>query len=134
MDSFIIDTNVFAYLISDDIRLLKNKKLFDFLNNYDHKFYISAISILELSGLNLKGSIDTKGKFEEFLRFHLKKSKIKVLPISKSHFMGTANLNDIHRDPFDRTLIAQSIYTKFPLVHTDGIIARYRFKQHFFPF
>jgi PIN domain nuclease of toxin-antitoxin system len=41
---------------------------------------------------------------------------ISVLPIRVSHVLGLSSLPEIHRDPFDRILIAQSVTEKRSLI------------------
>ena len=50
----------------------------------------------------------------------------KVLPIWASHVGAITALPDIHRDPFDRILIAQSNVEGYPLVTSDEKIAAYQ--------
>jgi PIN domain nuclease of toxin-antitoxin system len=48
-----------------------------------------------------------------------------VLPIRASHVGAVARLPEIHRDPFDRILVAQAIAEGAPLVTNDDRIAAY---------
>jgi PIN domain nuclease of toxin-antitoxin system len=50
---------------------------------------------------------------------------IQALPIRASHVVALAALRDIHKDPFDRILVAQSIVEKMPLVTKDAHLAEY---------
>jgi PIN domain nuclease of toxin-antitoxin system len=49
----------------------------------------------------------------------------KVLPIRASHITALAALPDLHRDPFDRILIAQAVTEGLPLVTSDRQIGAY---------
>ena len=49
----------------------------------------------------------------------------RILPIRASHVTALAALPDLHRDPFDRILIAQAVAEGLPLVSSDGQIAAY---------
>ena len=49
----------------------------------------------------------------------------RILPIRASHVTALAALPDLHRDPFDRILIAQAVAEGLPLVTSDGQIAAY---------
>lgn len=53
------------------------------------------------------------------------KFSIPVLPIRAAHVMALGVLADIHKDPFDRILVAQSIVEKLPLVTKDAHLAKY---------
>jgi PIN domain nuclease of toxin-antitoxin system len=50
---------------------------------------------------------------------------IQALPIRAAHVVALAALTDIHKDPFDRILVAQSIVEKMPLVTKDAHLAKY---------
>lgn len=47
------------------------------------------------------------------------------LPVRVAHGIETAHLPAIHRDPFDRLLIAQARYERLTLVTRDATIRRY---------
>lgn len=49
----------------------------------------------------------------------------RVLSIRASHISALAALPDLHRDPFDRILIAQAVAEGLPLLTPDEHIARY---------
>ena len=48
------------------------------------------------------------------------------LPITAVHAAGVTRLPPIHRDPFDRLLIAQSLVEPLTLLTNDALINRYR--------
>jgi PIN domain nuclease of toxin-antitoxin system len=48
-----------------------------------------------------------------------------VLPVRASHITALAALPDLHRDPFDRVLIAQAVAEGLLLITNDRQIARY---------
>ena len=51
--------------------------------------------------------------------------RAEVLPIRASHIGALARLPDLHKDPFDRILVAQAIAEGFPLVTPDRQIGAY---------
>jgi PIN domain nuclease of toxin-antitoxin system len=48
------------------------------------------------------------------------------LPVTAAHAAGITKLPLIHRDPFDRLLIAQSIAEPLTLLTNDPVLGRYR--------
>jgi len=48
-----------------------------------------------------------------------------LLPISIEHVLGVESLPMIHKDPFDRLLIAQAIAESAVLVSADQVLAHY---------
>lgn len=47
------------------------------------------------------------------------------LPVTIDHGIGTAQLPAIHRDPFDRILVAQARHEGLTLVSRDAVMRRY---------
>jgi len=52
-------------------------------------------------------------------------SRIPTLAIRTAHIVRMAALPELHRDPFDRILVAQALAEKLTLVTKDAILARY---------
>jgi PIN domain nuclease of toxin-antitoxin system len=48
-----------------------------------------------------------------------------TLPVNLSHILQVASLPDLHRDPFDRLLVAQSQAEKISIISIDQYIAQY---------
>ena len=57
---------------------------------------------------------------------HVARTGIEILAIRQSHVAMLGNLPDIHKDPFDRILVAQAIVEKASLVTKDRSLAAYR--------
>ena len=49
----------------------------------------------------------------------------RVLPIRASHVTTLASLPKLHKDPFDRILIAQAIVERVAFITNDGLIKEY---------
>jgi PIN domain nuclease of toxin-antitoxin system len=48
-----------------------------------------------------------------------------IMPIKWEHLIALSSLEYIHRDPFDRIIIAQAIAEKLPIVSSDSIFKQY---------
>jgi len=55
----------------------------------------------------------------------LEKAGLIELPVSKWHAVSTAKLPLLHRDPFDRLLVAQAISEHLQLLTADSQLAPY---------
>ena len=53
------------------------------------------------------------------------RSGIRILPIRTRDIVSLAGLPDLHKDPFDRILIAQALAEGLTLVSKDATLARY---------
>lgn len=67
------------------------------------------------------GKLDTPGDLPRQLQRH----RFTVLPIHLDHAMKVGTLPPIHRDPFDRMLVAQAQVEDLLLLSRDPDIARY---------
>jgi PIN domain nuclease of toxin-antitoxin system len=84
--------------------------------------YVSSASIWEAT---IKAGI---GKLEvdvNQLVAEIESSGFQELPISAKHAATVAQLPDIHRDPFDRILVAQALSEPLRFLTADGILGRY---------
>lgn len=52
-------------------------------------------------------------------------SRIPTLAIRTSHVMALGRLPELHKDPFDRILVAQAIVERMPLVTKDDRLHQY---------
>ena len=59
------------------------------------------------------------------LRRGLLDNGYRELPITADHALATAGLPPIHKDPFDRLLVAQATVDGIVLLTADQIVARY---------
>ena len=59
------------------------------------------------------------------LRRNLLDNGYRELTISSAHILAVAGLTLLHKDPFDRLLIAQANIEGLTLVTSDSIVARY---------
>lgn len=89
-----------------------------------NRLHFSAASIWEVAIKFAQGRADFK--FEpRTLRRALIDSGYFELPITAEHGAAVASLPPIHKDPFDRMLIAQAMAEGITLLTTDPIVARY---------
>jgi PIN domain nuclease of toxin-antitoxin system len=56
--------------------------------------------------------------------------KLERLSVERSHLYRTSELELIHKDPFDRLLVAQAIEAGLVIVTPDASIARYPVSVH----
>lgn len=84
--------------------------------------YVSAATAWELAIKESIGKITVKGgSYHELIRRH----RFSELPISSEHARAVAKLPMLHKDPFDRLLIAQAQIENLVLVTRDIAIQKY---------
>src|ERR1700688_5307035 len=99
----LLDTHVFLWSVKDDRRLSKATKRL-ILEADD--VYISSASIWELA---IKIKVKKLSLDIDQLKSSIVDSDFLELPVTAHHAAKVAHLPLLHRDPFDRILIAQAI-------------------------
>lgn len=96
----------------------------DLLAQPEHDFLFSAASIWEVV---IKRSLDRADFQIDPNRFRrgLLGNGYEELPITSEHTLGVAGLPPVHRDPFDRILIAQGRVEGILLLTSDTTLATY---------
>ncbi|MFI5890850.1 type II toxin-antitoxin system VapC family toxin [Actinoplanes sp. NPDC051513] len=115
--SLLLDTHIVLWWLSDDPALAAELK-----DRLDHEpdVYVSAATIWEVA---IKQSI---GKLKpDDLPERVRDSGFRHLEITADHGIAAARLPLLHRDPFDRMLIAQAKTEDLTLVTRDAAIAKY---------
>jgi len=95
-----------------------------FIDDFTNELFFSAMSIWEVV---IKAALK-RPDFQvdaALLRRELLDLGYEELPITSAHGLAVGALPPIHRDPFDRILIAQAISEGILLLTGDAIIAKY---------
>jgi PIN domain nuclease of toxin-antitoxin system len=94
------------------------------LDNPENELIFSAASLWEVAIKQGLGREDFRVD-ARLLRRGLLDNGYGELPITSAHAVEIDALPPIHKDPFDRILIAQSMVEGITLLTTDAIVARY---------
>ena len=83
--------------------------------------FISAVTTWEISIKKAMGKLKSPDNLLDEIRLH----RFTPLNITLEHALLAGKLPLIHKDPFDRMLIAQTMIEKLTLVTKDKLIAQY---------
>ncbi len=115
---YLLDSNILVLLDMGDARI--SPACLNLLEVAEERF-LSAATAWELSMKIANGKLQLASSFESLLSvFHLKE-----LPVSVRHGDCASKLPPIHRDPFDRLLVAQAVVEGLILVTGDKKLAEY---------
>ena len=117
MSSVLLDTHAYLWFVYDDSRL--SKKADKIISNDNVKKYLSIASLWEIAVKQQIGKLELGMDFEKFLHDFVLTREIDILAIDPSHLVAYASLPLLHRDPFDRLLIAQAQVEDLPIITTD---------------
>lgn len=118
----LLDTHLLLWAAADSRRLPAEARAL--LEDGENDAYYSAASIWEIAIKSSLGRKDFRVDIED-LQVALPKMGLTELPVSAAHAAGVAKLPPIHRDPFDRMLVAQSIAEPLTLLTNDALLTRY---------
>ncbi|WP_427312135.1 type II toxin-antitoxin system VapC family toxin [Cupriavidus sp. H39] len=115
----LLDTHIYLWAVADDRKLSKAARK---MISEAEKVFVSSASIWEASSKAGLGKLDAD---VNELVSAIDTSGFTELPVRAAHAALVRNLPDIHRDPFDRLLIAQGMYEPLRLLTADGHLAAY---------
>lgn len=61
----------------------------------------------------------------EYVFRQMEKNRVRSLTIQPPHLAELESLSPLHRDPFDRMLVAQARAEKIPILSTDAMLKNY---------
>lgn len=119
----LLDTHVLLWLLGDRARLRPDT--IELLAGDSCALMLSAASAWEIALKQSNGKLELPDVAEVLLPIALSESGITPLPIELADVLGVRALPFIHRDPFDRLIIAQARRHGLTLVTRDARIMRY---------
>ncbi len=119
---FLLDTHVLLWAVGQPEKLSPAASLL--LKNLDHILLFSAASLWEIAIKRGLGREDFRVD-PRLLRRGLLDNGYEELPITSEHTVALEGLPAIHKDPFDRLLVAQSIVEGITLLTSDPLVAKY---------
>jgi len=119
---FLLDTHIFLYFINGNPTI--SKKTVTLLNDATIEKQISIASLWEITIKISIGKLKLKDNIAAIYVL-LKKFGIQIPAANESNFKTYLTLPPIHKDPFDRLIIAQAISNNLVLITDDQYIKNY---------
>ena len=119
MRNILIDTHVLLWWLADDKALGQQAK--SLLADPHNNIFVSSASSWEIAIKKKKGGLEVP----ENIATIVEEEGFLPLSITLSHGEMAGSLKKIHKDPFDRMLIAQTKSEGLELLTVDGIIPNY---------
>jgi PIN domain nuclease of toxin-antitoxin system len=122
---YVVDTQSFIWFVEDDKRL--SPKIKQLMENDDAGLLISIASLWEITIKTSLGKLTLSGDITKIIK-EFRLSGFELLQINPEDLITLSNLEYIHRDPFDRIIIAQAITADLPLISSDDMFSKYPVK------
>ena len=122
----LLDTNVFLWAITDDVRLRKPQR--EAFMDEGNDLYLSVASVWEILIKTGLGKLPMPLPAANYVHKQMERNRIAPLGIQSHHLAALEELPPLHRDPFDRMLLAQAKSEGIPLMTGDRALRRYGVK------
>ena len=118
----LLDTHLLLWAAGEPQRLSKQARTL--IDNPDNELLFSAASLWEVAIKRGLGREDFRVD-ARLLRRGLLDNGYSELPIISDHVVATESLPLIHKDPFDRILVAQATVEGVTLLTIDSLVSQY---------
>ncbi len=118
----LLDTHLLLWAAGEPRRLSKQARRL--IDNSENELLFSAASLWEVAIKRGLGREDFKVD-ARLLRRGLLDNGYSELPIISDHVVATESLPPIHKDPFDRVLVAQATVEGVTLLTIDPLVSQY---------
>jgi PIN domain nuclease of toxin-antitoxin system len=118
----ILDTHAFLWALAGDARMSRRAR--DTFTG-PTGLTLSIASVWEILIKVQSGKLKLPRPAGPYVLRKLAENGIEMLPISIGHLLALERLPRLHRDPFDRMLIAQSMEEGWPIITADPMFKQY---------
>ena len=123
MSRVLLDTHAFLWFVFDDRRL--SSRADTLIGDSDNEVLLSIASLWEIT---IKAQLDklTLGMpVEVFFRRYVEQRRLALVDVQVAHLVAYGQLPLLHRDPFDRLLVAQAQVLGVPILSSDSKLEPY---------
>jgi PIN domain nuclease of toxin-antitoxin system len=117
--NFLLDTHVLLWWLDNPNLISETARLA--IGDSDNRVFVSAATAWEIAIKKTLGKLDAPDDLKKVLR----KCRFSLLSITVEHALAVRNLPLFHNDPFDRMLVAQTMFEGLTIVTRDSDILRY---------
>ncbi|NJK65066.1 MAG: type II toxin-antitoxin system VapC family toxin [Synechococcaceae cyanobacterium SM2_3_1] len=124
--NIILDTHIFLWYITGSTSLTDNQA--SMIRDWNNDVYLSVASVWEIIVKNQLGKLPLPEPPEEFIPKQRLLHQISSLSLEEGSVAQLAQLQSIHKDPFDRIIICQAIHKDLTILTVDSIFRLYPVK------
>ena len=113
----LIDTHALLWMLGDSGNLFHRAQ--SVLANRDNSLFFSIAGYWEIGIKTSIGKLKLSSDWQETIPRAMTRNGVKWLEITPDHVHAVSTLQWIHRDPFDRIMIAQAMRNDLKIVTAD---------------
>ena len=114
----LLDTHVWLWMLTAPERLGPQRPVVEDAGN---RLLLSAASTWEIAWKYATGRLELPEPPGSYVPARMRSTGVEPLPISSAHTLAAGALPLLHRDPFDRLLVAQAQQLRIPLLTADPV-------------
>lgn len=119
---YLLDTHVWLWMLTEPARLGEAESL---IADDRNDLALSAASTWEIALKFSLGKLPLPRRPAVYVPQMIRSTGVKPLAVEHAHAAAVADLPELHRDPFDRILVAQAAAEKLILITADAVLSRY---------
>jgi PIN domain nuclease of toxin-antitoxin system len=119
LNGLLLDTHAFLLVFAEPLKLSTEARAA--IEERHRRVFISSVSIYELAFKHRLGKLDQAEILLDDLDQQLESRSFERLDIAHAHALTAGRLDPLHRDPFDRLLIAQALVEDLELVSNEKL-------------
>jgi len=119
----LFDTHALLWLLAGDKRLSTRARRI--VVDSGTELVVSAVSLWEIVLKHQAGKLKLDVPLEDFVEAITSQESWRLLPVTPAHIRALCDLPRLHKDPFDRVLIAQTELENMILLTADSAITAY---------
>jgi len=119
----LLDTCTFLWALTGDVRL--TPRVAALFRDPDNDMFLSAASAWEIGQQYARGRLTLPEPPDTYVPSRREARAIAALAIDEESALHASRLPVLHRDPFDRLLVAQSIVHGLAIATPDPLIRQY---------
>lgn len=119
----LLDTHAWLWFLFDDPRL--SERAAELIGDPASAVLLSKISLWEIVIKVQIGKLRLGMSAQEFFQRHVHESSVQLVDLEVAHLLAYSELPLLHRDPFDRLLVAQAQQLQVPIVSGDESLKAY---------
>lgn len=120
----LLDSHVFLWWVSEGGRQLTAKAV-ELIEDPAIEVYVSAVTGFEVAWKAARGRLELPAPADTFVPSRVRRHGFIGMSIELGHALRAGTLPPIHRDPWDRLLVAQAQIEAMPIVTADPLIGQY---------
>jgi PIN domain nuclease of toxin-antitoxin system len=121
--TILLDTHAFLWFVAGDAKLSARTRAL--IEDPNTRVLLSVVSLWETVVKVSIGKLPLSKTIADLVRDDVQGNDMELLPINVGHLVTLAGLPLLHRDPFDRLLVAQARTENVQLVSADPALDAY---------